>query len=316
MTYLKSYRIIDGKPRWVIVDENGTILNRNPGKKELRGLENEPYVVYYNQPKKYTDEELLGYLKNFVEINGRAPVRRDFNNNSIYPNVATYQRRFGSWNKALEKVLDKFQDGRHGHKSYTNEELLNELRRFEKENGRSPIMEDLNNNSKYPSKGIYQDRFGSWQNALKLVGLDVDTMVKNGIIENEYQKGRFAEIIVRDHFKHHPIDLAGENKTSPYDGICPNGLIYEVKSSKLHKNTYYLFNTRNKYKEEIEIYYFLAFNDDYTKLEYAWIVPGELVENDNFSVGSSSYAEFNVENMNQYDITERLKLSIDKIENN
>lgn len=37
----KSYRIIDGKPRCVIVDETGNIVNRNPNKDELKGLKKE-----------------------------------------------------------------------------------------------------------------------------------------------------------------------------------------------------------------------------------------------------------------------------------
>jgi len=41
--YYKSYRIIDGKPRWVIVDNTGNIINRNPSKEELKGLEKEKY---------------------------------------------------------------------------------------------------------------------------------------------------------------------------------------------------------------------------------------------------------------------------------
>jgi len=32
----KSYRIIDGKPRWVVVDGNETIINRSPSKEELK----------------------------------------------------------------------------------------------------------------------------------------------------------------------------------------------------------------------------------------------------------------------------------------
>lgn len=35
----KSKRIIDGKPKWVIVDENEKIVSRNPNKEELKGLE-------------------------------------------------------------------------------------------------------------------------------------------------------------------------------------------------------------------------------------------------------------------------------------
>ena len=42
MTYYKSKRPIDGKrPIWVIVDETGKIVNRNPTKDELKGVEKE-----------------------------------------------------------------------------------------------------------------------------------------------------------------------------------------------------------------------------------------------------------------------------------
>ena len=102
-------------------------------------------------------------------------------------------------------------------------------------------------------------------------------MVKKGVLVTNLQKGRFGEIIIRDHFKHHDsnadllsrrvtvnaIDLAGENSHSPCDGICPNGMYYDVKSSGLHIGGYWKFGTNNKYKDKIEIYYFLAFNEDY-----------------------------------------------------
>lgn len=53
----KTYRIIDGKPRRVIVDENGKVINRYPKEEELKGLEKEPRKaqdtvskgIYYNK---------------------------------------------------------------------------------------------------------------------------------------------------------------------------------------------------------------------------------------------------------------------------
>lgn len=38
----KSYRILDGKPRWIILDVQKKIINKNP-KEELIGLEKEPF---------------------------------------------------------------------------------------------------------------------------------------------------------------------------------------------------------------------------------------------------------------------------------
>lgn len=240
MTYYKSYRIIDGKPRWVIVDEAGNIINRNPSKEELKYLNSE------NKDGRSNPRPFLRYKK---------------------------------------------------------EALLECLIRFYRENGRIPVIADFTNNSEYPSYVTYYNSFGSWINALKLAGLDVDLMGRQG---SSY-KARLSEIKVRDHFKQHPIDLAGENRNSPCDGICPNGKTYDVKSSTLAKDRErYHFNTNNKYKEHIEIYYLLALNDDGT-IKHAWRIGGELVEKDFFHVGLNSNYEFNIENMKEYDITNKFK---------
>lgn len=242
---------IGEKPRTVIVDGTGKIVNKNPSKEELKGLKTFPEEKYnYNahRCKKFTDGELDYHLIRFFVENGRPPSLKDFTNNSEYPSFATYQRRFGSWANALERV-----------------------------------------------------------------GLDVESMVKNGIIETEDQKGRFGEIIIRDHFKKHPIDLAGENKNSPYDGICPNGLKYDVKGSKLYIEGYLAFGTSNIYKDKIEIYYLLAFNEGYTELIYAWRIPArKVVDRDGFKIGLKSNYKFNIENMKEYDITDNIRDALKK----
>lgn len=264
-----SIRIIDGKPRQVIVDENGKIINRNPTKEELKGFENEKY----NTKKKYTDNELLEYLKKFHDENGVSPIIADFDNSSRYPSPGQY-KRFGGWNKALKMAGLEIKSPLH----YTDNELLGYLKEFYDENERPPTTTDFHDDLRYPDRNTYAKHFGSWSKALRLVELDVDTMVKNGVLATNHQKARLAEILVRNHFENNPIDIAGENQNSHYDGICPNGKTYDVKSSGLlvHNNKiYYNFCIDNKFKDEIEIFYLLAFNKNYTKLDYAWRVPGK-----------------------------------------
>ncbi len=87
---------------------------------------------------------------------------------------------------------------------------------------------------------------------------------------------------------------------------------YDVKSSKFYIDRGYYFHTGNKYKEEIELYYFLAFNKDWTKFDYGWRVPGEIVEKGYFQVGLNPGCEFDIEDMDKYDIKEQLKLFTDK----
>jgi hypothetical protein len=240
MVNYKSKKIVD-RLKWVIVDEDGKVINNNPTKEELKGLEKEPKENYKIRRAQYTEKELLDILRQFYEKYGRPPTVGDFRYNSEYPSISTYISYFGSWSAAL-----------------------------------------------------------------KLVGLDVDSMVKKGIVETENQKARFSEIIIRDNFDNPSIDLAGENCLSPCDGICPNGKTYDVKSSKLY-DTHYAFSTKNKHKDEIEIYYLLGFNEDYTKLDYGWRIPGEIIESDNFYIGLNPSHEFDVEDMEKYDITDELR---------
>lgn len=109
-TKYKSERIIGGKPKKVIVDKYDTITNRNPSKDELKELKIFPNENYKNYKKyrKYTDEELLNYLIQFYDKNGRIPIENDFNGNPKYPNYGTYINYLGSWDNAIEKAgLDK-----------------------------------------------------------------------------------------------------------------------------------------------------------------------------------------------------------------
>ena len=102
MTNYKAPRLVDGKYKNVIVDESGKMVNRNPTKEELKGLESEPYQ---QKRSTYTNEELLNYLIKFYKENGRPPAQNDFKNNHKYPSYKTYKRAFGSWSNALKLVL-------------------------------------------------------------------------------------------------------------------------------------------------------------------------------------------------------------------
>ena len=254
MTNYKSKRFVD-RLKWVIVDEDGKVVNNNPSEDDLK-------------------------VSLFVENNGR--------------------------------------NGRIGDLKYTDKELLDYLIQFYEKYGRPPTQNDFTNNSAYPSFMTYIKRFKSWSNALKLVGLDVDSMVKKGVLSNSVQKGRLGEIIVRDHFEKNSTDLAGENQNSPCDGICPNGKTYDVKSSKFYNwgnRKYFIFKVNNKHKNEIEIYYFLGFSEDYTELICAYRVSTndiwDFIDNDHIRIGFSLKYRFNVENMKK-DITCQIRGILDR----
>lgn len=301
----KSHRIIDKKVRLVIVNDVGMVINDSPSREELKGLKTEDYKR--NSHKTYTDKELLNFLKLFYQENNRIPTIKDFSNNSKYPGYSIYRDRFGSWNNSLILAeLDQRAKCSNGAK-YTDEDMLNFLKLFYQENNRIPVRRDFENNSKYPGFYSYYNHFGSWNNALRLAEMDIDTMARQKNFSNNIYKGRHWEIMIMDMFQNKSIDLSGNNCNSPFDGICPNGKTYDAKSSKLYDNDYWLFPIYNKDKETIEWYYFGAFNKDYTELLHVWQVPGEVIENNYLYVGKGTYSKFNMENMKEYEITDRFK---------
>lgn len=103
MIIYKRHTIVDGKLGWIVVDRNEVVINKYPSNDELEDLQTEPYFMNMkNRCKKYTDDELLNYLKIFYEKNGRIPVRIDFLNSSEYPHYQNYTRHFGGWSNALK----------------------------------------------------------------------------------------------------------------------------------------------------------------------------------------------------------------------
>ena len=359
MTNYKSWRLIDGKPRWIVVGEFGNIVNRNPNKEELKDLNIEP-----TKNKKYTNDELLEYLIKFYKENGRPPSELDFRNNTKYPNYNRYTTSFGSWNEALNRAglqikVNRFAEFKDNElleyliKFYkenernpielefsnntkypsfylyqkrfgswneaikraglqanrftkiTDNELLEYLIKFYKENGRPPSEQDFSKNQKYPGSRMYYKRFGSWQKALKLVGIDVDAMVRKGVINTKYQKGRFFEIYVKEHFIEYSVDVSGDNCSNPFDGICPKGFIYDAKSARLI-NGCWTYNL-GKNRGGIDFFYIGAFNEDYSELMYVWRIPGNFFEGNSFCIGLSISREFNIENMKEYEITDKFK---------
>lgn len=65
----KSKRIIDGKPIWTVVDETSQIVNRNPSKDDLEGLEKEIVLAYTRGNKKVLYYNNTNTCE-FIEKNG------------------------------------------------------------------------------------------------------------------------------------------------------------------------------------------------------------------------------------------------------
>lgn len=65
----RSFRVIDGKAKWIIVDEKGNVINKSPIKEELKDLEEEIYRK--GRFANITEEELLEFIRRFYKYVGR-----------------------------------------------------------------------------------------------------------------------------------------------------------------------------------------------------------------------------------------------------
>lgn len=263
-------------------------------------------VKVFKNGKSLSEDDLLEILRQSFIDNNKIPEMRDFINNPKYPSSYVYPSIFGSWNTAITKSgLEQF-----CFNDTENEELLGSLMQFFEENGRSPIYKDLINNARYPSFNIYVKRFESLNNALKLVMLDKDTLIKKGSLRNTCDKGRLWELKVLEHLGKKTIDLSGENFADPFDGICPQGHKYDAKSSKLYEEQQcYSFHFKKVVKECW--YYLGGFNINYEELEYVWRIPGYIIEvlleekGRTLSIGLLTSYAYNITNMKEYDITDK-----------
>lgn len=109
---------------------------------------------------------LIGELQNLANELGGTPSQRNMTRQGAH-GVKTYQKKFGSWNDALEEAnleINKKQ-------SIPESELLDELIRLSTELGRTPTSRDVAEKGEYAPSN-YSNKFGSWNRAVREAGLE------------------------------------------------------------------------------------------------------------------------------------------------
>lgn len=114
-------------------------------------------------PSRIPAEKLIAELQSIADQLGRPPSLREIDELSSYSR-STYQDRFGSWNDAVEEAG---LEPRHSSTANIEDrELLEELDRLAENLNRTPRQRDMEQHGKY-SVTTYQNRFGSWNDALR-----------------------------------------------------------------------------------------------------------------------------------------------------
>ena len=166
----------------------GEKLGRTPTIKDVNTAEDMPsnatYAKYFGSWNKalgaagfkpnvrydWTEEKLIELLVKFKKKLGRIPTMEDVRAAKDMPSAATYQRLFGSWNKALGaaglKPNMKY--------DWTREELTELLIKFREKLGRIPTTEDLRSAEDMPGVNTYVKYFSSWNRALEAAGFKLN----------------------------------------------------------------------------------------------------------------------------------------------
>lgn len=131
-----------------------------------------------------SNDEMIEKLKWFASKLGHVPTTKEVNACDELPSSHLYTKRFGgSYTKAIIAAGFNVK----GFRFKSNDELLDMLREFSKEKGRSPTIEDVNTCEWLPSCTLFCKRFRvkSWNDILKMAGLKANRRSPKRLSDDE-----------------------------------------------------------------------------------------------------------------------------------
>lgn len=140
--------------------------------------------VYYRE--RPTKDQVCEYITKLRKELRRNLKLSDFENNK-HVKKSDIMYYFGSFNK-MNKELGFEETGTYRGHSYSNEELLEAVKNFVKENGFVPSAKFIDTHSKeygMPNRKTYNNKFGSWKNVLHECGFDNEIENKNYILNDD-----------------------------------------------------------------------------------------------------------------------------------
>ena len=139
--------------------------------------------------QKHDDDEiktaLIAELQDLTDKLGRTPTAQDVKQQGAY-GISTYERKFGSWNGALEKADCEINRQAVSDLRIPQSELIDKLQNLADELGQTPRRQDMIQQGPHGAT-VYQDKFGSWNNALEKAGLEIrrQTNISNSDLLDE-----------------------------------------------------------------------------------------------------------------------------------
>ncbi|WP_430506203.1 homing endonuclease associated repeat-containing protein [Haloparvum sp. PAK95] len=113
-----------------------------------------------------SEEALISALQGFAKKLGRPPTADEMDRSGPYTSDS-YKRAFGTWNRALRQAGLEV----HSVWNVSEEDLISELNRLAEELDHVPRKDEMRNQGKW-SAAVYQEQFGSWNEALRAAGFE------------------------------------------------------------------------------------------------------------------------------------------------
>jgi len=139
---------------------------------------------YINQLR-HNDEYKKYLIDKLIELYnklGRIPTHKDIDSDKEMPSSSMYNKIFGNFKNALKeaKLFDYVQHkGKYKKFHYTDDELLELLNNFISIHNKVPTRHELNYKYDMPTIETYTSRFGSYLNALNLIGKKEEYLKNN-----------------------------------------------------------------------------------------------------------------------------------------
>lgn len=216
--------------------------------------------------KEYNKENLRYFFFKFIDEFGKVPTVKEMEKAKGYPTRQAYRKVFGSWNQAMIEFGFEPRN-----MQYTDEELKEAFLSFVEKHGRIPSYKEFNN-SEYPSFWCYQQRFGSWNNAVKAYGFEPNNEGLGFVYrfeDGELVKSKY-EFDVSTYFRKNNIkydrDVPYKKYIKNYKGRKNCDYVIDYKGSELFIEIAGLY-TDNKNKSYVEKDYIRRFNDKLKLLE-------------------------------------------------
>lgn len=153
-------------------------------KKYCKKCESQPAHKNTKQPenKKYTSFEIINVLRDAgLKINGPVTILA-YERLNCYPSPSTIRNHFGSWSEALKKagIYENYRVYTPKRHKFSDEFLLQHLQNIFEQLGKSDLRAvDYAEICSSPAFSTYAKRFGSWNRALELAGINESSSIES-----------------------------------------------------------------------------------------------------------------------------------------